>query len=362
LKPGDRGVIVALCLLAAVRVFVYSAAFPFFNNVDEQAHFDLVIKYSHLEIPRQLERMSPESCRYMALYASPEYFRSPLDYPSGEIPPPLWTMPEEIRTAVLHNLNGCESRINHESSQAPLYYALAALWLQIGRLCGLAGGALLYWIRFLNAGLAAALVWLGYVVAKQTFPTERFVWLGVPLLLAVLPQDAYYAIQNDVLSPICFGLAFLGLVCWLRSEKPEAMLSIGTGLAVAAVCLVKVSNLPLLAVAAAAVLVPVWRWAKSGKLKAALPSLALVLLSAGVPIALWVWWNLANFGDATASAAKIELLGWTHKPIAQWWPHPIFTPAGFAYYWSKLIPMCWPARRQSVCCRDSRPTQANARR
>jgi hypothetical protein len=34
-------------LIATVRVFVFSAAFPFFNNVDERPHVDLVVKYSH---------------------------------------------------------------------------------------------------------------------------------------------------------------------------------------------------------------------------------------------------------------------------------------------------------------------------
>ena len=42
---ADRRLIVAFCILAAIRVFIYAAAFPFFNNVDEQAHFDLVMRY-----------------------------------------------------------------------------------------------------------------------------------------------------------------------------------------------------------------------------------------------------------------------------------------------------------------------------
>ena len=35
----ERIFVVVLCMLAAARVFIYSAAFPFFNNVDEQMHF-----------------------------------------------------------------------------------------------------------------------------------------------------------------------------------------------------------------------------------------------------------------------------------------------------------------------------------
>ena len=40
----ERLIIAGLCLAAAIRVFAFSAAFPFFNNVDEQAHFDMVFE------------------------------------------------------------------------------------------------------------------------------------------------------------------------------------------------------------------------------------------------------------------------------------------------------------------------------
>jgi Predicted membrane protein (DUF2142) len=340
-KLNERRIVVALCLLAAIRVFVYSAAFPFFDNVDEQSHFDLVMKYSHGLIPRGLEPMSLESRRYILLYGSPEYFRTPQEYPNGEFPPPVWTLPGQSRDALLAKLTEDTATINHESSQAPLYYALAALWVVAGRFFGMADGWLLYWIRFLNVFLAAALVWLGYAAARQTFPEERFMRLGVPALLAVLPQDAYYSIQNDVLSPICFGLAFIGLVQWLRSEKPRAWLSASTGLALAAACLVKVSNLPLVAIAVLTVLLQAWRHARSGRLRQALPPVMLVLACAGLPIALWAFWNLHNAGDITASAAKIEVLGWTYKPIGEMWQHPIFTLGGLSYFWSELMARFW---------------------
>ena len=37
----ERKLILLLCAIGALRVFIFSAAFPFFNNVDEQAHVDL---------------------------------------------------------------------------------------------------------------------------------------------------------------------------------------------------------------------------------------------------------------------------------------------------------------------------------
>jgi len=51
--------VMIFCCFAAVRVLVFSAAFPFFNNVDERRHFDLVIKYAYGDVPRSAELISP---------------------------------------------------------------------------------------------------------------------------------------------------------------------------------------------------------------------------------------------------------------------------------------------------------------
>ena len=37
--------ILLLSVVAAVRVFIFSAAFPFFSNIDEDLHFDLITQY-----------------------------------------------------------------------------------------------------------------------------------------------------------------------------------------------------------------------------------------------------------------------------------------------------------------------------
>src|SRR5213593_3754359 len=43
--------VLALSLIAGFRVFLFSAAFPLFCNVDEEAQFDLVDKYAHEGLP-----------------------------------------------------------------------------------------------------------------------------------------------------------------------------------------------------------------------------------------------------------------------------------------------------------------------
>jgi hypothetical protein len=73
----------------------------------------------------------------------------------------------------------------------------------------------------------------------------------------------------------------------------------------------------------------------------ALATLAVLLVCAAVPIAAWFAWNVHTFGDLTATAAKIDFLGWTRKPISNWWAHPIFTLNGFKEFWPELMASFW---------------------
>jgi hypothetical protein len=339
---NERRWVWLLCALAALRVLVFCAAFPFFNNVDEQAHFDLVMRYAHGEVPRGDYTFSPESANYIALYGSVEYLQSPKQFPGGQFPPPLWRWPrEQARPVYLARLARWQSKTNHEASSPPLYYAPAGLWLRAGRVGGLDRLELLFWIRFLNGLLAAALVWLGYLAARMIFPEQRVLRLGVPLLLAFFPQDAFYSIQSDVLSPLGFGAAFLGLAQLLRAEVPSARVAAATGLCLAATGLIKSTNLILLAAAAAGVGWTMRQRFRTGRLRPALPALSLLAVGTVLPLGAWMLWSRHAFGDFTGAGAKIKLLGWTAKPIGQWWPHPIFTPAGLWTFCSDVLTSFW---------------------
>ena len=86
----ERKIILLLCWLAAVHVFIFSAAFPPVNNVDEQAHFDLAVKYSHGHLPRGLEPISREAMQFIVVYGSQEFLWPPETFPDGKFPPPPW--------------------------------------------------------------------------------------------------------------------------------------------------------------------------------------------------------------------------------------------------------------------------------
>ena len=336
-----RWTVVGLCSGAAIRVFVFAAAFPFFNNVDEQAHVDLVVKYSHGRVPREVEPFAPEPALYFAVYSTPEYFVPPSEY-GGQYPPPNWLISAEERQKILDDeIPFWESRANHESGEPPLYYGLAGRWMNLGHAFGLRGLVLLYWVRFLNVAFAVALVGIGFKAARIIFPERQFPALAVATLLAIWPQSSFYSIQGDSLSPITFGLAFIALARFLPSERSNVLLAAWIGLAVAATCLVKTANLPLVFVVAVAVVFKTTQLTRKRELPQALLILAAFVVSVMVPLGIWFAWNQNHFGDLSATKAKIDILGWTAKPFTEWWSHPIFRPAGAKNFWAELIASFW---------------------
>jgi hypothetical protein len=108
----------------------------------------------------------------------------------------------------------------------------------------------------------------------------------------------------------------------------------------AAMYLTKLSNSPLIIVALVVIiakLLPVIRQ----KPETALIAFTGLVLCAAIPIGIWLVWTKYQFGDLTGSAAKITFLGWTPKPFADWWQHPIFTLQGLWVFWRDLIASFW---------------------
>lgn len=321
-----------------MRVFCFSAGFPFFSNVDELAHFDLVMKYSHGHIPKRIETFSVETARYREMYSSWEYsIHAQKNYRLLKYE----TASDSLKLALKENILKFCAISNHESSQPPLYYLLAGAWTNLGVSLGIEDLRLLYWIRFLNIFFIITLVWLAYFTARNLFPGDAFLVLGLPLLVACLPQDTYYSIQNDVLSPLCFAFTFLFLVLFLRAEIPQAKHGILTGIFLACTSLVKVSNLPLLMVVAFVLFLKALHLSKENKLKSARSAFLGFVICSCAPLLLWVLWNLSTHGDLTGSENKMRLFGWQAKEPSQWLNNPLFTVGGFSNFWKEFMASFW---------------------
>jgi len=341
LEQHERRVIIILCILAGLRVLLFNAGFPFFNNVDEGAHFDMICRYSHGHIPKNLEHYTRESSDRIIWSFTMEYLGAPGLTPRN-VPPPLWRSTKEDKA---RTYEGClpymKMKTNHESTQLPLYYAVMALWFKLGKLLTLNGGHLLYWLKIIDVPIYALLVWVSHLFVKRFYARDVFLRFGVPLLLVVFPQDLFYSINSDVFTPLLFSLSLYGLLVIYFSESKSYAYHLLTGLAVAATSLVKFSNMPVLLVLGILVAMRAWKGWKSGNLRAEAPKLAVLCLVAVVPIALWLARNHFVLGDITGNAAKVTRLHWTYKPFAAIWSHPVFTAAGFSYFWAELMKTFW---------------------
>ena len=230
----ERKIIFLFCALAAIHVFIFSAAFPFFNNVDEPIHFDLIVKYSHGHLPTGKAMISPDTATYLSLFSSLAYFGRPDEFPGSKMPLPPWTEPApKMQSDLAVNSAAWQNQENYEVSQPPLYYLFTGFLWRAGQWLRVDGGHLLYALRFFNVALIVLLVTLSYAAARRVFPENIFARLGVPLLLAFMPQTAFYAISNDPLSAVCFGALFICLLRWLRAPAPSAVVGALTGLAFA---------------------------------------------------------------------------------------------------------------------------------
>jgi hypothetical protein len=343
----ERLIVGGLCFFAALHVFIYSAAFPFFTNVDEPSHLGTILKFAHGEIPRTFDGFSAETIRCLALYNSSFYVGPATNTDSllsltqnlaatgsGSalaVPPPKY--------------NGT----NYQNSQPPVYYAVEGACWKIGEQLGIDEGHRLYCLRFVNIPIVALVVWLGWLAAKNLFPDQPFHRLAVPALIAVMPQSAFYSLESDTFSPLFFGAAFLLLLRLDQAEVPSPWLGAAAGLALAGTFLVKVNNAPPLLITAVWVMLWIWRRWRAGKLRPALPSLMSLGACAIVPVAAWSIWCRHTFGDFTGTRLKAEYWTWTPKPFAEWWSHPLFSLYGVRKFFALFLSQFWQGEFTRHC-------------
>jgi hypothetical protein len=313
-----------LCLLAAVRVFAFCAAFPFFNNVDEEAHFDLIAKLASGHVPTELEPFDARTADLIAAVRSPEYYQG------------MWGA--EVFSRKASQPEYWQAARNHEATSPPVYYVVAAAWYKAGQVLGLSGRTSLYWIRFLNIPVFAALVWIAYCVARAAFPGSWHLRLGLPSIVAFWPQDVFYSINSDVLSAPLVGLALVGLSSIGLKRAWGFRRYVGTGLLLAASFLTKLTNIPVLAVAVAVALGKLRHSdSRTKDVHRTLAMAAAVL----IPVGLWCMWNLVAVGDLLGVKPKSEQMGFTVKPFGAIWYHPIFTLKGLNIFWHDLMGTLW---------------------
>jgi len=146
------------------------------------------------------------------------------------------------------------------------------------------------------------------------------------------------------------GLAF-ALAARVAMRGPRGVsLCAAAGAAAALAFLTKYTNAFALVLCALAFATLLWRERGQGVRQLAPPLIGGAVLV--LPTAAWLIRNQLRFGSLTATAHKVELLGWQPKPLLSWWDHPLFTPSGLAAFVTDLVPMFWRGeivwRRQAL--------------
>ncbi|MGA2246555.1 MAG: DUF2142 domain-containing protein [Verrucomicrobiota bacterium] len=343
----ERLIVGSLCLFAALHVFIFAAAFPFFTNVDERAHLGTVLNFARGKMPRTYDDFTSETVRCLALYNSKFYLGSETN--RDELLPQPWKLPASEQAAWIAAQAPGYAGTNYENSQPPLYYAVAGACWNVTEHLGLDEGHRLYWLRFLNIPVVVLVVWLGWLGAKTVFTDSIFHRLAVPALLAFMPQSAFYSLGNPAFAPLFFGAAFVLLLHLAGSDPPSVWLSAAAGLALAGAFLVKMTNVPPLMVTVVFFAFWVWQLWRTGKLARSLPALSALCLCAALPSAIWCFWCRKVFGDFTGTRSMAHFWTWTPKPFAEWWSHPIFTFPGARKFFALFFSQFWQGEFTCHC-------------
>jgi hypothetical protein len=326
--------VLAVCLVAAVRVFIGAAATPFFADTDEMEHFDLVHKFARGYWPAgPIGPVDPEVGELAILHGSPEYAVPPSFYATGCYPPPLskWEDgPEkDYYRRVLEDYY--RTYPNHEATSPPVYYAVAAAWYRLGHALGLSSAASVYWVEFLNAPVFAALVATAYFFTRRYFC--RAVAFAASALIAFFPNTVFFTISSDDLSPLA-GAASLALtLLWYERDRPGVALSVAAGAVAALAVLVKLSNGAALVTVAVVI---VLRLRRDGHPRQVISVAWPLLLSALLPLFVWGMRNRLLLGDWTGTGAKLAVRGMSVKPLLLVGDHPLFTSSGLVDFLRSL--------------------------
>ncbi len=277
---------------------------------------------------------------------------------------------------------GVETPWRQEGSQAPLYYALAAVatsWIDTADMETVRHlnphvdpgatpdgninlvvhnpaqeafpwrGTVLavHLIRLLSVGMGVATVYLTYRLAHELFPGRPALALGAAAINAFTPMFVFIsgAVNNDNLVMLLCSLALLLMVKMTQPRvqypKPKSLvighLSLGFVLGLAA--LTKEGALGLFPLAVLAVTVCTWRHyhgtSLSRRLGLVIGHLSLVILTALAVAGWWYWRNWRLYGDFLGWNAFIEILGQRDVPadLAQLWRERYSFLAG---YWGNF--------------------------
>ena len=227
--------------------------------------------------------------------------------------------------------------LDHEDQGPLLYYLTAAVWYRFGKALGVGFRGAILWIRLLNPVFYGLSVWLSYKFVSSVYPERTFLRLAVPALLAVFPQDVFFGMNRDVLSPVMVAGVLVLMIRVIKNKNQRSL--VAASFLVGLCFLVEVSNCVLYGGLAACLYV----WARESEV-AFFRKVAVIAASSFAALlapCIWLLRNLLVVGDLTGSRAKTRAFGWTIKPASEFFHHPLFSWRGLSYFLIELTRSFW---------------------
>jgi uncharacterized membrane protein HdeD (DUF308 family) len=193
----------------------------------------------------------------------------------------------------------------------------------------------------MNIPLYIALVILAYAIGRRLPYRDHAMAFGVPLLVAFMPQDVFFSLNPDVLTPVFSGIAFLLVIIIVQGKQCNWRHYMLLGVSISAALLTKLANLPLLLMTITLLAVKNIPRTRAGISVRSVGCAAAFFLSLGLPAAVWAIRNFLTIGDWTATSRKIAMLGWKYKSLSDILPHPIFSMSGMSYFLHELFATFW---------------------
>jgi hypothetical protein len=308
--------------LAALRILLFAAAFPLFNNTDERFHFATIEVYARGQFPgKELPLIGDDLAKTIAPYASFEYGQT------------------AFQNDLVSRVRTLSQWRNFEVQGPPLYYVIAAAWYKFGALLGLKDARLAYWVRFLNPLSYGLLVWLSYCFVHRVYPKNVFLCVAVPALIAVFPQDVFFGMNRDVMSPTLWAGALLLMVDAMQDDQTSYRPLLLASLLVGLGFLLELSNVVLYVAWMGTLRCWLLRSQMSARHKSWVTSVSAI--AALLPPSLWMGRNYVLMGNLTGAEAKVQYLGWTMKPLSEVFHHPLFSFHGLAFFLRWLTSTFW---------------------
>ncbi|MBI3965343.1 MAG: glycosyltransferase family 39 protein [Chloroflexi bacterium] len=189
-------VVALLALLALLRGGIYAVSFPAFEGPDENAHYEYV-------------RLVYETGRWPSLTDTSPVLREQVTTYMRERGYGLYRRGANNRPELIFS--------TEITRQPPAYYVLAALsQVPLG---DVSLPVQVVAMRLVSVLLTAGTVVLSFLLAHELFPRDRLLWLGVPLVVTLVPGFTFVGAMTNNDGLAAFGVTlvlYLGVVILQR--------------------------------------------------------------------------------------------------------------------------------------------------